>query len=95
MKFNLLTNELFTNNNELIKKLYCPYKLNWDEMEYDDFNSKKCSICQSQIIDTKLLSDDQVKEKYLENNNTCFKIDLNQDNIEIITNGKNINYGNI
>ncbi|MGH1384143.1 hypothetical protein [Kordia sp.] len=91
MKFNPLTNELFTNKNEYLKRLECPFNLNWNELKENGTLSKKCAICENQVFDTELLSDNEIKRMLEENPKTCLSINPNQMNVEIISDGKNIN----
>ena len=85
MKFNPLTNELFTNENEYLKKIECPFNLNWNELKENDSLSKKCTICENKIYDTELFSDNEIKKILQENPKTCLTINANQINIEIIS----------
>jgi len=32
MKYNITTNELLTEKGQLIKKLECPYRIQWDQL---------------------------------------------------------------
>lgn len=89
MKFNPLTNELFTDKNEYLKTLSCPFNLHWDELKPNGTLSKKCTVCENQVFDTSLFSDDKLKEIVEKNPKTCLTINANQDNIEIISDGKN------
>ena len=59
MKFNPITKELYTDKDEFIKSLYCPFRLRWNSLDPNNSYSKKCSNCDSLIIDTKLFSDEE------------------------------------
>ena len=88
MKFDPITKEVFTDNGEFIKKLDCPYKMNWDDLE--EVNNpilRNCSICDQSIIDTENISDDELLKMVRHKPDTCIKIDLNQHNIKLISNG--------
>jgi hypothetical protein len=89
MKFNPITKELFTNNNEFVKKLSCPYKINWGELKEttDNLKSRNCSNCNHKIIDTTYFSDNELLKMVTQNPDTCFKIDLDQYNLNLIPNG--------
>ena len=89
MKFNPITKKLFSDDGQLIKKVNCPYKMQWDDLSPIDneINIKRCSICDHNIIDTANLNDVQLLNLVRENPKTCFKINFNQQNLKITTNG--------
>ena len=87
MRFDPITKEVYTNNGEFIKKMDCPYKINWDDLEATNSTSRKCSTCDHLIIDTQYLSDDELLKMVTQNPNTCLKIAYNQHNLRIISNG--------
>lgn len=87
MKFNPLTKEVFTDKGEFIKKLDCPFKMKWDDLNDTDSTFRKCSNCDRSIVDTKHLSDNQLLEIIKQDSHTCLKVDLNQHNVNLITNG--------
>ena len=89
MKFNPSTNEVFTDEGNLIKRLSCPYKIKWDALADVENTTKirSCSICDHHIIDTAFLNDKELVSIMKINPDTCLKIDLNQSNIKIITSG--------
>ncbi|MFN5848104.1 MAG: hypothetical protein ACK43K_06410 [Chitinophagales bacterium] len=41
MKFNPIKNELYTDSGELLKKLHCPYRMAWEDMERTNAQNKK------------------------------------------------------
>ena len=88
MKFNPTTKEIFTDNGQLIKRLDCPYKMNWDKLlpTNGNANTRLCSTCNHQIIDTSALSDTKLFELVQQNPDTCLKVDLYQNNLKIISN---------
>ena len=87
MKFDPLTKNIYTDNDEFVKTMNCPYKMSWDNLEATNSTMRKCSICDHLIIDTEYISDDDLLNLVAENPDTCLKIDLHQHNIKIITNG--------
>lgn len=85
MKFNPITNKLFSNNGRFIKQLHCPYKVEWDTLEGNSENSNRsCGICEREIIDTNHLNDSEILSFILNNPNTCLKLNFNQVNLEIV-----------
>ena len=86
MKFNPLTKILYTDDNKLIKKMYCPCpSLKWDALSSTkDSMHKFCDICESSVVETKDLSDESLLAMLNENPNTCLKVDLNQENLRIV-----------
>lgn len=87
MKFDPLTKDIYTDKNEFLKTMNCPYKMSWDNIEASTSTLRKCANCNHLIIDTKGLTDDDLLEIVIKNPDTCLKIDLNQHNIKIISNG--------
>jgi len=86
MKFNLHTNELYSDEGQFIKRLNCPFNKNWNNLEIISNSSNRiCDTCNHHIIDTSALNDDELMLLMEENRNTCLKIDLN--NVKIFTNG--------
>ena len=87
MKFNPLTNTLYTDKGKLIKKLFCPYAA---VLQRDDLSvvngslGRYCTICESNVIETKDFDDETLLVLLQREPNTCMKIDPNQDNIRIV-----------
>lgn len=83
MVLNPITNELFSDSGILIKKLECPYKIEWKDLEVINKVSRNCSVCDHQILDTAFFTDDALLEVVSNNPATCFKVNVNQDNLKI------------
>ena len=86
MRFDPIKKEVYSDQGEFIKKMNCPYKLNWMNLDATNTTSRKCSNCDRLVVDTKFLSDDELQNMVKQNPNTCLKIDLNQSNLKIIIN---------
>ena len=87
MKFNPITKEIYTDKDEFVKRMNCPYKINWDNLEDTNSASRKCENCDHLILDTAFLTDYNLLNLVRENPNICLKIDLNQHNIKVVSNG--------
>lgn len=87
MKFDPLKKEVYTDHGEFIKKMYCPFRVNWEDLERTTKESRTCKTCAHLIVDTEQLTDTEILHLVKENPNTCLKIDLHQPNITIVTNG--------
>lgn len=87
MKFNPLTQKLYTDSGELVKEMYCPYNVSWEQMKSVHSAGRKCDRCNHVVHDTKSLSEDEILQMVQQNPKICFKIDLNQNNLKIITDG--------
>ena len=87
MKFDPITKEIYTDKNEFVKRMNCPYKMNWDNLEDTNSTFRKCANCDHLIVDTEFITDDDLLSMVRHNPNTCLKIDLNQHNIKIVSNG--------
>ena len=81
MKFNPFTNNLYTDKGEFIKKLTCPFRMNWSELHPIKEGVRNCNQCNHSIIDTAILKDYELLEMVRTNPNTCLKVDLNQNNL--------------
>ncbi len=89
MIFDPRSNELFTDAMVLIKKLECPFKIAWSQLEAtENAGVRSCSKCDHEILDTKFLNDKMLLAVLKKNPNTCFKIDLMQKNMEVLNNEK-------
>jgi hypothetical protein len=84
MKFNPLTKEIFTDNDEFIKKLFCPLKLSWSSLQAKSETTRTCVHCHHTVLDTKFVTDEALLNVVRENPNTCLKVNLEQHNIKII-----------
>ena len=84
MKFDPIRKEVFTNNDEFVKKMDCPYNMNWDNLEITSSTNRNCNNCDQTIIDTSYISDNEILKMVTQNPKTCLRIDLNQNNITIV-----------
>lgn len=87
MKFDPLNKEIYTDKDEFVKTMNCPYKMSWANLEAANSTLRKCANCDHLIVDTEVLTDDDLLKVVRQNPDTCLKIDLNQHNIKIISNG--------
>ena len=67
--------------------MHCPYKISWDNLENTNSTSRNCIICENKIIDTENIEDNELLNIVGQNPDICLKIDLNQNNLKIISNG--------
>ena len=84
MKFNPITNNLYTNEGEFLKKLYCPYDISLDELKEVDKVHSLCAKCNHIVLDSAFLKEDKIKLIFKQNKKTCLKLDFNQENVDII-----------
>ncbi len=85
MKFNPITNKLFSDDGNFIKQLHCPYKVEWDTLEVNSYNgNRSCVICEREIIDTDHLKDSDILSFIKDNPSGCLKLNFNQENLEIV-----------
>jgi hypothetical protein len=87
MKFDPITKDVYTDNGEFVKTLNCPFKIGWDNLEDTKTSFRNCPNCKHLIIDTESLTDESLILIVRQNPKTCLKIDLNQHNLKIISNG--------
>ena len=77
MKYNPITKTLFTDDNQLLKKMHCPYKMDWNNLESTSQTTRSCTTCQKPIYDAMQLSDNELLDIFKQNPDTCVKIDIN------------------
>lgn len=87
MKFDPLTKDIYTDNGVFVKTMNCPYKMTWDNLEITNSTMRKCKNCDHLIVDTESISDEDLLKIVKQNPETCLKIDLNQHNLKIVSNG--------
>lgn len=86
MIFNPISNSLFTDDSVFMKKLSCPYEIQWSDLQnLEGSSSKSCGICSKTIFDTQNLSEKEIKLLIKNDASVCLKLDLNQNNIRIST----------
>ncbi|RVU01270.1 hypothetical protein EOD41_04700 [Mucilaginibacter limnophilus] len=84
MKYNPITQQLFTNTGAFLKELYCPLAKTWEQLEpTSNAQAKLCSTCNQAVYDTAKLSDTKVQAMLQNATETCLKVDLNQENLTI------------
>jgi hypothetical protein len=87
MKFNPITKGVYSDNGQFLKQMSCPYNVSWVDLQPVNNTARKCSKCDHLIIDTSCLDDAVLVQMLNSNPNACLKLDLNQKNIKIISNG--------
>ena len=87
MKFNPVTNQLFSNSGKFLKELHCPLDLDWEDLERisTQDQNRRCAHCDRKIIDTAFLTEEELSDILHDDKNTCLKIDLNQPNLIFTT----------
>jgi hypothetical protein len=84
MKFNPVSQSLFTDEGRLIKRLHCPFKLDWSKLRpTDDPAGRSCSVCQHAVTDTAQRTEAELLALLAANPEACLKVDLNQDNLTL------------
>ena len=86
MKFNPITNTLYTDDNKLIKKMYCPYtSLKWNDLSSIEGSMDRfCAICESNVVATVEMEDEALWKLLQDQPSTCLKVDWNQENVRIV-----------
>lgn len=86
MQFNPITNTLYTDDNRLIKKMYCPYtSLKWSDLSSMEGSMDRfCDICEHSVMDTDKMEDDALWKLLQEKPETCLKVDWQQENVRIV-----------
>ena len=86
MKFNPITKILYTNDDRLIKKMFCPYtSLRWDDLtSIEGSMDRFCAICENSVVETDGLDDESLWKLLQEKPETCLKVEWNQENVRIV-----------
>ena len=86
MKFNPLTNTLYTDSNKIIKKMHCPHpSLKWGDLSSMDTSMDRfCDICEHNVVETKEYTDEALLKLLREDPSICLKVDFNQENIRFV-----------
>jgi hypothetical protein len=81
--FNIKNNTLYTNKGELIKKLSCPFKIEWEELNVVGIEKRRCDKCSHLILDSGKFRDEELLGILNENPSTCLMVDFNQSNLTL------------
>lgn len=82
MKFNPITNQLYTDDGAFIKKLHCPLNSQWEAMDQSsEFRFRNCEGCRRPVYDTAFFKDHVLLQMVKDDPHTCLKVDLNQNNL--------------
>lgn len=84
MKYNPITQDLYTDTGIFIKQLHCPLAKKWEQLANTlTPMAKVCSTCNKAVYDTSTLSDSEVLAMLNVTAETCLKVDFEQPNITI------------
>jgi hypothetical protein len=86
MIFDISTKTLFSSDGKILKKLSCPKDIVWNELEKTSLKTRNCRICQTEVLDTAYLSENQIIQLLATNPNSCIRINIDQTNIKFIDN---------
>ncbi len=86
MKFDPVSNQLFTNDGQFVKELRCHLGLNWNDLDPVEGTGlhRSCSKCQHPVLDTALLTDLDLLNRVRSAPDTCLMVDLDQTNLIIV-----------
>lgn len=85
MKFDPATMSLMTDDERLIKVLACHMKMRLDQLKIDRLTGHRhCDACAHRVLDTALLTQQQVEEQVEADPAACLIVRRSQHNIEII-----------
>jgi hypothetical protein len=84
MKFNPVSQRLYTDDGQLIKQLECRFPVRWDEMQQTGIPGvRRCDICEDGVIDSAGFSDEKIVQMVEQNNKLCLRVSLSQANLKI------------
>ena len=88
MEIDPLNKRLYTSKGVLIKELFCPLKVGPSSTHLESDGSWSCTKCQRQLVDTSAISEEELLDLVAKEPDTCLRVDLNQENLKIRTNGR-------
>ena len=87
-----MTNELFTDDERFIKKMNCPYMVSWMSLttgdDMVDSRSRLCQQCKRPVLDATQVSEQEILAMQQDNPSLCLKIDIDSDDILLVTAGQ-------
>jgi hypothetical protein len=84
MKYNPISQELYTDAGTFLKQLHCPLAKRWEQLgPTSDVQAKTCSTCNKPVYDTSLLMDSELQNMLINAPETCLKVELEQSNLTI------------
>jgi hypothetical protein len=84
MKYNPITQELYTDAGAFLKRLHCPLAKQWEQLDItSSAMAKTCTTCNKAVYETSLLTDNELQDMLRKAPETCLKIDLDQLNLTI------------
>jgi len=84
MKYNPITQELYTDTGTFLKQLHCPLAKKWEQLDLASIaQAKTCSTCNRAVYETSNLSDNDLQTMLQNASETCLKLDFNQPNLTI------------
>jgi hypothetical protein len=86
MIFDISTKTLFSSDGKILKKLFCPKDIVWNDLEKTSLKIRNCRICQTEVLDTAYLTESQIIQLLATNPNSCIRINIDQTNIKFIDN---------
>lgn len=85
MKFDPSTKSLLTNDGRLIKVLSCHLQMRLDQLKPDKRSGHwHCGSCSHRVLDTALLTQEQLEEQVRSDPGTCLIVRRKQHNVEIV-----------
>ena len=85
MKFNPGTKQLFTDSGELVKVLRCPLPIRWEQLTATAGEPhRSCARCERQVLDTAVMSEEEVVAAVRADPSTCLCVRSGQPNLTLI-----------
>jgi hypothetical protein len=76
--FDVRLKMLMTSNGDDIKKIECPVKMSWQQLEHNHHEGPYCSRCDRSILDTTHLSEQEIVEHVLASPAGCLAVDMDR-----------------
>lgn len=84
MKFNPISNDLFTDDDVFLKRLHCPKFKKWDDLKMNgSSDSRICQNCEKSVLKISDKSDQELVAILKNDPNTCLQINFNDKNLKV------------
>ena len=85
MKFLPSRQILYTDQGLFLKQLSCPLQKKWTDLQKQtDSRMRHCDRCNRSVLDTALLTDEDVATRVVRDPSVCLRISASQSNVTII-----------
>lgn len=78
MLFDLRRSMLMTSSGADIKKIECPIRMSWNQLQHDHEQGPYCSTCDRAIVDCSLLNENEIVARVRANPGCCLAVPMDR-----------------